>query len=602
MNQIKPEIIFEIANSHNGNYKLLKQTVKQFKKINIQKKSIKFQIFKFNNLSCKNFSWYKVYKKLFFSFNQWQKIIDYCFRNKIKIYLDIYDDYGIKFLEKNLHKIWGIKIQYSLFNNHKILKYLENCKNNNLEIIINITTLNLDEIKSIFLRFKNKYDNITFQFGHQDYPTLLSNSGFNKIKFLKKNFKNIKLSFADHLNAKTEESKMFFFISNLFKIDQVEKHFCFSRKLSKYDFYSSLELEEIRKIDKLKIDKLKKKNFAKKLKNIYKKNFLLNYEKKLKKNFLIAHYSKNLKKNDILSQKEIIYKRCNYKKKYDENNLSKKIFKLKKNVKINYPVRDIDLQKVKIGAIIISRSESSRLKNKAFLKIGNLTSIEHCMKNTKKIEFLDEVILATTNLNIDKKYSKYTNNMGVKIFFGDPINVIKRCYFAAKKNNLDVIIRITGDCPFISKEILEELLLNHLYTQSDFTVANKFPVGASGEVINFKALERLYFKLKNQKDFKYTEYPSFYFKYNHKLFKYNVCNINPKYQKNFRITLDYKEDLKMFRLLYYKMKQLKMDNNIDNIIKVIEKYKNISKINSHKKLVYTSPNFIKKMKKIAKIT
>ena len=33
--------------------------------------------------------------------------------------------------------------------------------------------------------------------------------------------------------------------------------------------------------------------------------------------------------------------------------------------------------------------------------------------------------------------------MGVKIFFGDPINVIKRCYFAAKKNNLDVIIRIT---------------------------------------------------------------------------------------------------------------------------------------------------------------
>ena len=40
-------------------------------------------------------------------------------------------------------------------------------------------------------RNKNKYNNITFQFGHQDYPTLLSNSGFNKIKFLKENFKNI---------------------------------------------------------------------------------------------------------------------------------------------------------------------------------------------------------------------------------------------------------------------------------------------------------------------------------------------------------------------------------------------------------------------------
>ena len=218
------------------------------------------------------------------------------------------------------------------------------------------------------------------------------------------------------------------------------------------------------------------------------------------------------------------------------------------------------------------------------------------------MKYLDEVILATTNLSIDKRYRKFSNKMSIKIFFGDPINVVERCYFAAKKNNLDIIIRITGDCPFISEEILEELLLNHINTKSDFTVANKFPVGASGEVISFKALERLYFYLKKQMDSKYTEYPSFYFQYNPKLFKYNVCNINSKYQKNFRLTLDYKDDLKMLRLLYYKMKKLKMDNNIDNIIKVIEKYKNISKTNSHRKLIYKSKNFIKKIKKIVEIT
>ena len=49
------------------------------------------------------------------------------------------------------------------------------------------------------------------------------------------------------------------------------------------------------------------------------------------------------------------------------------------------------------------------------------------------------------------------------------------------------------------KEILEELLINHLTTKSDFTVANKFPVGASGEIINFKALEKLNFYIKKQK-------------------------------------------------------------------------------------------------------
>ena len=73
-----------------------------------------------------------------------------------------------------------------------------------------------------------------------------------------------------------------------------------------------------------------------------------------------------------MSQKEIIIKKDAIIKKYDENNLSKKIFKLKKNVKINYPVRDIDLQKLKLEQLLFQ--EVSRLKNKAFLKIGNLTN------------------------------------------------------------------------------------------------------------------------------------------------------------------------------------------------------------------------------------
>lgn len=602
MHQHNPEIIFEIANSHNGNYELLKKTIQEYSKIKIKKKSIKFQIFKYDTLACNTFSWYNVYKKLFFSSDKWQKILNSCIKKKINVYLDIYDSYGIKFLSKYAFKIKGIKIQYSSLINFEIINYLKyKNRNNNLEIIINITSLNYDEIKKIYSELETKYKNITLQFGHQDYPTLLTNSGFNKIKFIKKNFKNSKISFADHLDAKSKESKMFIYISKLLKIDQIEKHFCFSRKLSKYDFYSSLELREINTVNKIELDSLEKKNLIKNLKKIKKKKFFLNYEKNLRENFSKAHYKKNLKKGNFIDKDNLVIKRCNKKTLFNPSDIEKKIFKLKKNVKVNSLVTNSDLQKLKIGAIIISRSNSSRLKNKAFLKIGNLTSIEHCIKNTKRVKYLDEVILATTNLKIDKQYHKYTKKLGVKIFYGDPVNVIERCYLAAKKNNLDVIIRVTGDCPFISKDILEELLINHLNSKSDFTVAKKFPVGASGEVINYKALERLNFFVKKTNNYKYTEYPSFYFKNNPKLFKYNICNIKPEYQKNFRLTLDYMEDFKMFKLLYLKLKRLKLENNLDNIIKIIEKYKNISKTNSHKKLTYKSLDFIKKMETITKI-
>ena len=57
----------------------------------------------------------------------------------------------------------------------------------------------------------------------------------------------------------------------------------------------------------------------------------------------------------------------------------------------------------------------------------------------------------------------------------------------------------------------------------------------------------------------------------------------------------------MFNLLHDKLKELNLDNNLENIIKIIKKYKYISKTNSHKKLKYKSNHFIKKIKKITKI-
>ena len=101
----------------------------------------------------------------------------------------------------------------------------------------------------------------------------LSNSGFNKIEILKKKFKNSKISFADHLNLNLKNPKCSFLYQTYLIIEQIEKHFCFSRKLSKFDFYSSLELNDLKKIDNLKIDNLKKNFILLSSKISIKKNF-----------------------------------------------------------------------------------------------------------------------------------------------------------------------------------------------------------------------------------------------------------------------------------------------------------------------------------------
>ena len=50
----------------------------------------------------------------------------------------------------------------------------------------------------------------------------------------------------------------------------------------------------------------------------------------------------------------------------------------------------------KIGAIIVARTSSDRLPNKALLKINNIESILCVINRIKKIKRLDEIILATS--------------------------------------------------------------------------------------------------------------------------------------------------------------------------------------------------------------
>ena len=90
----KPEIIFELANSHDGSYQKLIKIISQFNKINYSYKSIKFQVFKFSEISTKDYNWYPVYQKLYFNPAQWKKIFSLV-KNNVKIWIDMFDEYSL---------------------------------------------------------------------------------------------------------------------------------------------------------------------------------------------------------------------------------------------------------------------------------------------------------------------------------------------------------------------------------------------------------------------------------------------------------------------------------------------------------------------------
>lgn len=215
-----------------------------------------------------------------------------------------------------------------------------------------------------------------------------------------------------------------------------------------------------------------------------------------------------------------------------------------------------------IGAIIQARFSSTRLPGKILKKLprgSDVTALEQVIRRLKRSKRLDDIIIATTNEKKASGIVKIAKKEGVKYFRGDTKNVLSRYYLAARKNSLDIVVRITSDCPCIDPEIVDMTIKRHMDEDADYTSNSlkiSYPRGLDVEVFGFDALERAY---RNADKGYEKEHVTPYMYKNPKIFK--IVNIKaPKtlYAPGIRITLDTQKDYELlcavFDSLYFKNK------------------------------------------------
>ena len=217
---------------------------------------------------------------------------------------------------------------------------------------------------------------------------------------------------------------------------------------------------------------------------------------------------------------------------------------------------------MKIAAIIQARTSSTRLPGEVLKELpytSGITCLEQVIRRLKKSKKLNEIIIATTKDIEDDQIINIAKNENVKYFRSSKKNVLSRYYLAAKENNLDIIVRITSDCPCIDAEIVDLIINEYLNKRSDYTsnsLVRTYPHGLDVEVFNFNALEKAY---KNAtKDYE-KEHVKPYINRNPQIFKINEVKAPQElYTPDIRITLDTEEDYALlctvFDYLYPKNK------------------------------------------------
>ena len=209
-----------------------------------------------------------------------------------------------------------------------------------------------------------------------------------------------------------------------------------------------------------------------------------------------------------------------------------------------------------IGCIVQARMGSTRLPGKVIMKIeNNDTMIDFVIHQLQFSKTLNKIIIATTTLSEDDQIINSLDQKQINFFRGSDQNVLTRFYDCAKFYSLDVIVRITSDCPLIDPQIVDQLIKKFLEGDCDFVSAGfprTFPQGSADiEVFSFKTLEKVWLEAKKSSD---REHVCTYFYNNPKKFKIKKVPNTSDYS-NFKWSVDRENDLKFVKEIVKRIPQ-----------------------------------------------
>jgi spore coat polysaccharide biosynthesis protein SpsF len=202
---------------------------------------------------------------------------------------------------------------------------------------------------------------------------------------------------------------------------------------------------------------------------------------------------------------------------------------------------------MKVGYLITGRLKSTRLPKKLLLKIKGKPILSHMIDRLKQAKNVDEIIICTSDNEEDKPLGRLAIENNISCYFGDPDDVLARLLGAADEHNLDYILNITADCPFVDPYYADRIVEEYLETDVDLIRQFELPHGVFSYGIKLDALR----KVVNIKDSSDTEVWGRYFT-DTGLFKVSDLNVKNKNHRKpgLRMTLDYPEDLEFFKAIF----------------------------------------------------
>lgn len=204
-----------------------------------------------------------------------------------------------------------------------------------------------------------------------------------------------------------------------------------------------------------------------------------------------------------------------------------------------------------LGVVIQARMASTRLPNKALSLIEGRECLGHIVTRCRAISVPKKIIVATTTNREDDPVEEFCKNEGVICYRGDSENVLKRFIDVGRAYSLDLLYRVTADCPLYDPDIAMQAyqLMEARDYQLDYVsnlTPRSFPRGLDVELVTLKALEKMASNDISQDD---KEHVTLYLRNHLSDFKTASFSLDEDFS-NIRWTLDTEKDLELIKRIY----------------------------------------------------
>ena len=150
-------------------------------------------------------------------------------------------------------------------------------------------------------------------------------------------------------------------------------------------------------------------------------------------------------------------------------------------------------------ALVQARTNSSRFPRKIFADLNGDSILDWVLSGIKRSKLIDRVVVAIPSGANDNELSdRLANYSYLYCYRGDENDVISRVSNACLEyaNLDDLMIRICGDSPLVSGELIDELISFHhvnrnCYSYNNRPIRNNFPDGLGAEATAVRLLHHL---------------------------------------------------------------------------------------------------------------